>query len=454
MTTLIVKADGSGQFTDVQSAITAASNGDIISIGNGTYSSAGLVVDKEVTLLGESQSGVLLQDSRSNSQTFMNVSVNNVTLQDLTVRHVTSDSSIGIAISASGPGFPQVRLNNFKMLNVKVQYSKGGLAVRSDNFLVEGCTFEISGGSSTRRGILHYGNGGVSVIKNCHFINGVSAVLRAICPTSTSGSNPSDNQAGSLTIEGSTFTGLLSQFVNMDNHQGLPGAFELIVKNNVTPESNAFVVSYGASANFGDVFSKVTLIGNTLTNNHSSGLGKGMFAIDGVGPVVYRSSPLPVEAFDNTLGQLLFRTGYVETTGSVDSVSGYNTAGISSATIVLTGDVPELVVIEQENAGDPVALEYDVTLVKALPDVSSDPVFSDEANWRLIGYIFKHTASSKRMYVGIRSGSVSKDMKLRTAVSGEEYELDKIVISALDKTFIAVGREGIAEASNYDITLK
>lgn len=456
MATLIVKSDGSGQYIDVQSAIDAAVNGDVISIGNGTYSSAGLNVNKEVSLIGESEAGVLLEDNRGNSQTFLNVSVDNVTLQDLTVRHVTSDSAIGVAISVSGGGFPQVRLNNFNMINVTSQYSKGGLAIRSDNFLVEDCAFEIAGGSSTRRGILHYGNGGDSVIRNCHFINGVGAVLRAICPTSTSGSNPSDNQAGSLTIEGSTFTGLLSQFVNMDNHQGNAGDFELIVKDNVTPESNAFVVSYGASANFGDIFSSVTLTGNTLTNSHSSGLGKGMFAIDGVGLISYRSNALPVTASNNTLGQLDFRSGYVETPGSTGSVSGYNTSGIASASIVLSSPEPEveLVVTEQENAGDPVALTYDTAELTSIPEVSSDPVFADEENWRIVGYIFKHTASSKRLYVGIRSGSVSKDMKLRQALSGEEYELDRVIISTEDRTVKALRRSEITNAANYDITLK
>jgi hypothetical protein len=322
---------------DLQATINAANDGDVIFLANGTYTYAGLSISKQIALVGESQAGVLIQDSRTNSQTFMNISVDNVTLKDLTVRHVTSDSAIGIAIAASGPGFPQARLNNFKMYNVKSQYSKGGLSVRSDNFVIEGCTFEVVAGSSTRRGILHYGNGGDSFIVNSHFINATTGALRAICPTSTSGSNPSDDQAGSLTIQGSTFTGNLSQFVNMDNHQGQAGAFELIVKDNVTPETNAFVVSFGAVANFGDLFSRVVLIGNTLTNNHAAGLGKGALAIDGInGPLSYRSSPLEVVSVNNTLGQLEFRAGYAEALGSTGAIVGYSTTPILQPTVELT----------------------------------------------------------------------------------------------------------------------
>jgi len=325
------------QSDNLQATIDAAVPGDVIFLANGTYSYAGITVNKEISLVGESQSGVLIQDSRTNSQSFFNVSANNVTLKDLTIRHVTSDTNIGHAITVSGPGFPQARLNNFRMYNVKSQYSKGGLSVRSDNFVVEGCAFEVVAGSSTRRGILHYGNGGDSFIKNNLFINATTGALRAICPTATSGTNPSDNQSGSLTIEGSTFSGNLSQFVNMDNHQGTAGDFELIVKDNVTPETNAFVVSFGGAANFGDLFSRIVLVGNTLTNNHALGLGKGVFAIDGInGLLSYRSSNLPIISKDNVLGQLVFRSGYSEAAGSTGSIVGYNNTQISQPTVELS----------------------------------------------------------------------------------------------------------------------
>jgi len=319
---------------DLQATINAASNGDVIFLANGTYSYAGLSVNKEIALVGESQAGVLVQDTRTNSQTFMTVSADNVVLKDMTIRHSTTDTNIGIAIAASGGGFPQVRLNNFRMYNVKSQYSKGGVSVRSDNFVIDGCTFEVVAGSSTRRGVMHYGNGGNSFIRNNHFINATTGALRAVTPTATSGSNPSDDQAGSLTIEGSTFSGNLSQFVNMDNHQGSAGAFELIVKDNVTPETNAFVVSFGGANNFGDLFSRIVLIGNTLTNNHASGLGKGVLAIDGIGgPRPFRSSNLPIVSMNNILGQLDFRSGYAEAAGSTGSIVGYATAQINEPTV-------------------------------------------------------------------------------------------------------------------------
>ena len=314
---------------NLQTVINNSQNGDAIFLANGTYLfNQSLTITKEISIVGESQLGVILQDTRGNSQSFISISANNVILKDLTVLHSTTDSSIGHAITVSGGGFPQTRLNNFRLYNVKSKYSKGGLAIRCDNFIIKNCTFEVIGGSSTRRGVLHYGNGGNSFIKNCHFINATTGALRAVCPTSTTGSNPNEVQAGTLTIENSTFTGNLSQFLNIDNHQGTADNFELIIKNNTTPETSAFVVSFGVGNNFGNIFKRIVLIGNTLTNNHASGLGKGAFAIDGTGSISFRSSILPVVAFDNILGQLIFRAGFAEATGSVGSIVGYSSTAI------------------------------------------------------------------------------------------------------------------------------
>ena len=119
----------------------------------------------------------------------------------------------------------------------------------------------------------------------------------------------------------------------MDNSQGAAGAFDLIVNGNTTNETSAFVVDFGAAANFGNVFNRVVLINNTLSNSH----GKGVFAIDGSGgPLTYRSSNLPIVASGNTLGQLTFRSGWAEATGSTGSIVGYNTATISTPTVTMT----------------------------------------------------------------------------------------------------------------------
>jgi hypothetical protein len=337
---------------ELLAAVANAPSGDVVTtiyLNEGTYElNESLVLDKSVALIGrgETSDQVVLKDTRGNSQSFITVSADTTTLKNLTVEHVTTESNIGTAIIASGGGFPQARLNGFGMYDVHVKYSKAGLSVRSDFFVVRRCTFEVVAGSSTRRGILHYGNGGLSFIKDNHFINATTGALRAICPTSTSGSNPSDNLSGSLTIEGSTFTGNLSQFINMDNHQGEPGSFFLQIKDNITPETNAFFVSFGGADNFGDVFAGILLIGNTLTNNHAASGGKGAIAIDGInGPRPFRSSPLFVLSVNNTLDQTAFRVGYAEASGSSGGIIGYATAQINQPEALVAQSIEEVAVL-------------------------------------------------------------------------------------------------------------
>jgi len=330
----------------IQAAIDAAAPGDVIRLLNGTYSIANtstLNINKSIYLVGESQAGVVIERLGGNQEQFVLVSADNVMLENLTIKNTTTATAIGATISVSGTGFPNTtRVNNFRMYDVTVQYSKVGLSIRSDNYVVAGNTFQLVAGSSgTRRGFLVYGNGGDSFIANNTFVTNIASTLRAINLTSTTGLNSGDDLAGSLTIQGSTFSGTqaVSQFVNMDNFQGAAGAFELIVNGNVTNETNAFVVAFGAAANFGNVFKRVVLINNTLTNNHASGLGKGVFAIDGGGSAGlkdFRSSVLPVIASGNTLGQFAFRAGYAQATGSTGSTVGYTTATINDPNVVQT----------------------------------------------------------------------------------------------------------------------
>jgi hypothetical protein len=119
-----------------------------------------------------------------------------------------------------------------------------------------------------------------------------------------------------------------------------------------------------------------------------------------------------------------------------------------------SNELAALVELLQENAGDPIQLSYDSGMLKAIPSVSGSATFSNEANWYLVGFIFKHTASSKRLYVGIKNQLTSKAMLLRSGLSSESYELDKVILSTSDRTLLAVQRNEIEDVENYDITLK
>lgn len=93
--------------------------------------------------------------------------------------------------------------------------------------------------------------------------------------------------------------------------------------------------------------------------------------------------------------------------------------------------------------------------LKAISKVSSDAVFSDEANWKLVNFVFKHSSSSRRLVSSFRStfGS-SKKTKLKTNMKvGDRFELQKIIISKSDRSHLVVKRSELSGVSSFDFDL-
>ena len=107
----------------------------------------------------------------------------------------------------------------------------------------------------------------------------------------------------------------------------------------------------------------------------------------------------------------------------------------------------------QSNPGQPVVVSFDSDFLKSFSAVSSDPIFSNEQNWNLVGYVYKHSNSSKRLFVGMKNGQKNKPMKLRQAISGETYLLDKVILSTANRNFLVIKRPQINRVDRYDITL-
>jgi hypothetical protein len=109
----------------------------------------------------------------------------------------------------------------------------------------------------------------------------------------------------------------------------------------------------------------------------------------------------------------------------------------------------------QASAGQPIVNSIDKSTLKSVSKVASDPVFSDEANWKMVGIVYKHDGSAKRLTQGFRDFDAEKSMKLKPGMSsGEKYELKRMIIRKSDRTMIIVERADIADASSFDFTLK
>jgi hypothetical protein len=112
-----------------------------------------------------------------------------------------------------------------------------------------------------------------------------------------------------------------------------------------------------------------------------------------------------------------------------------------------------LVTFNQASSGQPIEVSFSKSLLKQISSVSGDPAFSNEANWNLVGVVYKK--ESKRMTSAFKGEfDGTNQMKLKSGLSGEVFQLHKLIISKADRTLKVVKRSEITNASSFDITLK
>lgn len=309
---------------DAAVADSSVLNGHTILVKNAVYEAISAIsITKELYIYGESRDGVIFKNSTTLAPDLANlliVTADNVTFSQITVEHNSTNAN-AFAISAQSATWPNQKIEAFTMKDCLVKYSKYGVFYRSRNSLMQNLRLEVIAGSGTRYALLPAGNAGNSSILNCVFVDNFSTNNRLIYMNGIGGASDQD-WSGTLNIIGSTNEGFVAQFVNHDSLVGSPDSFELLIKDNIIQETNAFVVVLGGS---GNLYSRIIIANNTLTNNHhSSGYGKGAFGIVDSSSGSFRSTPLPVFASNNALGQLLFRVDWTEAPGSSGSIVGYS----------------------------------------------------------------------------------------------------------------------------------
>lgn len=342
-----------GDFATLQEALASASvqNGDNIKVLAGTYTvSSAITVDKQVGIFGEGIGQTIIQTAGAGSDpvNVVIVTADNVTLYGMTIKHrKTTNTSIEAAVTVSAGAWPNFTYPvNFIMDSCQIEHAEFGLVIRGDSFKLANNTFAYRTGSlsNSNRCIGLYGH-----IGNCFIVDNIfdnstinGTAFRAIYSTSTNGSSNEDT-TGNLVIKGNSHVGLLQQFYLQDNVRGPANSMALYISDNVTNETSVFSAVYLSTENQMDLFSEIILTNNSISNNHeaATGLGKGLFALDGAGSnLFYRSSNLPVHASGNTLGQVNFRADYAEAVGSLGSLVGYKPSVFSTVEIILDESIP------------------------------------------------------------------------------------------------------------------
>ena len=141
-----------------------------------------------------------------------------------------------------------------------------------------------------------------------------------------------------------------------------------------------------------------------------------------------------------------------ENAGFLIGPTGSQTAGMNIGTN--TSIVSRLVESTQSVGNSFVSFTMSKNMLKSNSIVSSHPVFSDESNWKLVNFVYKHTSSARRLVASFRSFEGSKKAKLKANMSaGDGFELHKIIISKADRTHLVLKRSQISDASGFDFNL-
>jgi hypothetical protein len=141
---------------------------------------------------------------------------------------------------------------------------------------------------------------------------------------------------------------------------------------------------------------------------------------------------------------------------TLEDVNASGEYGVGLVIIGSNGDVSEVLVnVSQLSAGEPIKVTMSKALVKSLPKVAQDALFSNESNWKLVSFIFKKNSSAQRLVSAFRDFEAEKSVKLKSGmVSGNEFELHKIIISTPDRALLVMKRDEIEDAESFDFILQ
>ena len=545
MATFYVRKNGSGTHTDITSAYMAASSGDTIDIGEGTFTESIEVFKNNLTFVGASKATTIIQGipfaavqtvsicSWTSGDNFFVVG-GVAALPAFTVGMSVSDSTSG-ANSPSGAQITSIDVANRKIYinkNFTTTLSSkiikhwgrvGAIELRASGFtmskikVMDDSTSQVDGNASAIYIGASVANQGASKvtgtsstgfnISDCEFVAvGDYAML------SDANAAVGNGSVTNCLFSGKTFSGVnpvagnVRQGVVFQN-ANLPITFTnntldmvcggLTTANAYSGNQVATIDAYGSTVTGNSLKGRainpsgvyfnlaglaLRMRGGNATVNNNSIQGSGGFTTYGylilptytnlsgktipVGEVVTNSSryfkctQAHLYAADKTpVSGASWASYWTELTGTSDQISALliangkaNYQANSGTNITSTRS---LIAVAQSSANSFINSEMGKDVLKSISKVASDAVFSNEANWKLVSYVFKHNSSSRRLVSSFKSTfESSKKTKLKTNMKiGDEFQLHKIIISKSDRTFLVIIRSEISGASGFDFSL-
>ena len=302
-------------------------SGQALCLLDGTYNlAAQLVVDKSLTIFGQSRTGAILRClAATEIANLISVTAADVIFRNMTIGHYkTTNVATDSAIDLPGAG-----VAGFIMDNCTCIYEETAVIVQSSGWEINNCTFTYAGpiNGATFSTIITTLTSGNAFITNNVFDNSALVTGTATAILASTG-----NIEGVISIEDNTHLGLLAQLMSIDTFSGADNNLSICAKRNIVTETDAFIIFTCADANFGDKLTLVSAEDNVLTNAHE----KGIFAVDNGGvAIAFRSvGNLPLHVDGNTLGIETIAAGWAAATGSTHATCNYNTVTIVPAVVV------------------------------------------------------------------------------------------------------------------------
>ena len=404
----------------------------------------------------------------------MNVAMNGWQIKDMTITGFDNStpsveaSGIGICSPASGSH------QNWLIDNCKIIADGDSALVTSPNLAsnggtIQNCTFdgktftgsapaEVPAFSSfTRQGIItavtansfsiQYSDMSAIVVggfatSSFHAATGTITAISGNIATYNKTSTATVGQTVSMTITNVQFTtaNVARQLVVIGNSSSVSSCLNMTFKNNSVIGQTGAVI--GSNKSMFNTAVTIDTVGGLVEDNMIDGTFGAGDPNTLVSNFALRSRGTGVVVQNNTN----------KTSGGRGNSGFYIPNGTSTNNVTIDR---LLVEVSQSASNSFVESMMEKGALKAISKVSSDAVFSNESNWKLVNYVFKHDSSSRRLVSSFRSSfDSSKKTKLKTNMKvGDKFELQKIIISKSDRTHLVLKRSEISGASSFDFTL-
>jgi hypothetical protein len=464
MATYYVRKNGSGTHTTIQSAIYDAVTGDIIDVGPGTFEE-NVDLYKGVTLKGAGKDSTIVVGSIKN-----NVVISGTwALASTTLNFPSGTVGFEKGRIITGTGIPanaRIASVSSNFITISAATTSARTALTAATMAQQNdATIRVRGSGAVIRDIKFVGydhpnpateyaavyfkntGNGTNFAQNfemydCHVeANGEYAIL------ADSGASVGNGTVRNCLITGKTFVGNNPASGNQFSVWNVPRQLvvfqsvnlPIVFKDNIVQGTTGGLTT-GGVASFNTAVTvdanNSTVTGNFIDGTHGYGYA---LRVRGSGSVVSNNINKAPSSRSNV--------------GFLIGPTGSQSSGLNIGTNIT--QVKMMVNPLQELAGSPIKNSIDKNDIKALPKIATSPSFSDENNWELVICVYKHKNGSKRFVSAFRDFSSEKESKLKSnMLSGEEYQLHKLIISKQDRSMLVLKREEIENASSYDFILK